>query len=75
MRARDLRDVIEVLILPSLNRAVDELTARNGSKRRARLLVEQSRDQLSGMMEQEPTATHDPELFKPEASRPDATSV
>ena len=35
MRALDLRDVIEVLIRPSLDRALDELAAKNGSKRRA----------------------------------------
>ncbi len=77
MRARELRDVIEVLIVPSLDRAVKELVEKRGSRRKARLLVQQSLDQLRGMMEQEPTPTHEPELFKPDAetARPDATSV
>ena len=50
MRARELRDVVEVLILPTLDRALEELTSKNGSKRRARLLVQLSVNQLSGMM-------------------------
>lgn len=50
MRARELRDVIEVLILPSLERALNELNKPRGSRRRARLLVQQSVDQLFGMM-------------------------
>ena len=50
MRARELRDVIEVLIVPSLERALNELSDRRGSRRKARLLVQQSVDQLFGMM-------------------------
>ena len=50
MRARELRDVIEVLIVPSLDRAVRELVDKRGSRRKARLLVQQSLDQLRGMM-------------------------
>ncbi len=50
MRARELRDVVEVLILPSLERALNELNQRRGSRRKARLLVQQSVDQLYGMM-------------------------
>lgn len=50
MRARDFRDVVEVLIIPSLERALDELTGKRGSRRKARLLVQQSVDQLFGMM-------------------------
>ncbi len=50
MRARELRDVIEALVLPSMERAFVELTKKNGSRRRARLLVQLSVNQLSGMM-------------------------
>jgi hypothetical protein len=50
MRARDLRDVVEVLIIPSLERALKELYGKGGSRRTARLLVQQSVDQLYGMM-------------------------
>ncbi len=49
MRARELRDVVEVLILPSLERAIEELTKKKGSRRRARLLVAQSVQQLRDM--------------------------
>ena len=50
MRARELRDVVEVLILPSLERAIEELTKKNGSRRKARLLVGQSVQHLRDMM-------------------------
>jgi hypothetical protein len=50
VRARDLRDVVEVLIIPSLERALKELYGKGGSRRTARLLVQQSVDQLYGMM-------------------------
>jgi hypothetical protein len=50
MRARDLRDVVKVLIIPSLERALKELYGKGGSRRTARLLVQQSVDQLYGMM-------------------------
>ncbi len=46
MRARELRDVIEVLIVPSLYGALVELTKKKGSRRKARLLVKQALDQL-----------------------------
>ena len=49
MRARELRDVVEVLILPSLERAIEELTKKNGSRRKARLLVAQALEQLRGV--------------------------
>lgn len=49
MRTREVRDVIDVLILPGLDRALDELTKKNGSRRRARLLIGQSVDQLRKM--------------------------
>lgn len=50
MRARELRDVIEVLVVPSLYGALRELNKPRGSQRKARLLVKQALDQLVGMM-------------------------
>jgi len=50
VRAREIRDVVEILVLPSLTRALDELTKKKGSRRVARLLVKQSVDQLRGMV-------------------------
>ncbi len=49
MRAREIRDVIDALILLGLYRALWELTKKNGSRRRARLLVSQALDQLCKM--------------------------
>ena len=49
MRARELRDVLEVLIVPSLYGALRELNKPRGSRRKARLLVKQALDQLVGM--------------------------
>jgi hypothetical protein len=46
VRARDIRDVVEIILLPSLERAYDELYAKGGSRRKARILIAQSIDQL-----------------------------
>lgn len=46
MRARELRDVIKILVLPNLERALRDLTDKRGSRRTARLLVKQAFDQL-----------------------------
>ena len=50
MKALEMQDVLDVLVVPGLGRALDELTKKNGSKRRARILVAQSLDQLRKMM-------------------------
>ncbi len=59
MRARELRDVIEVLIVPSLDLALEELNQKRGSRRRARMLVQQSVDQLRKMLEPTEAAVTD----------------
>ena len=50
MRARETRDVIEVAVLPSLERALVELEGKSGSRRKARILVDQAVQQLRGVV-------------------------
>ncbi len=52
MRARDLRDIIDVLVLPSLERALEELEPKGGSRARARILVSHAAEQLRGIVVQ-----------------------
>lgn len=59
MRARELWDVIEVLVLPSLWSALQELNKpRHGNRTRARLLVKQSFEQLRmGLLSSKPKSS------------------
>ncbi len=52
VRARDLRDIIDVLVLPSLERALEELEPKGGSRARARILVRHAAEQLRGIVVQ-----------------------
>ncbi len=55
-----MRDLTQSIILPSLTRALDELTGKKGSRSRARLLVKHARDQLLALVhEDKPTVTAD----------------
>ena len=65
MRARELRDIVEVIILPSLDRALAELRGKGGSKVRARLLVQQSVDQLRGAMREDADPPAEPKPDEP----------
>ena len=55
-----MRDVSQAIILPSLTRALDELSGKKGSRSRARMLIKHARDQLLELVHEEGTVAADP---------------